>query len=792
MKNRTVKILTVVLALICFLTLGAYAAEEKTSGDFTYVVQSDNTVKLISFDGETKGADIVIPSEIEGKAVTVLGENFMDSAFNVNSVTIPESITLIEEYAFYWARIAEINVAEGNAYYSSDENGVLFNKDKTELIRYCTYNDRTEYAIPDTVTSLRKWSFLNAINLKNVIFPASLEVIGVHTFESCSFDNLIIPGSVKEIGESAFAECNVDSLYIENGVEEIGHNAFLYCENINTFFSGTRAQWEAINIAYSNYNIENVHYNASYPFDHAAAYTETAEGEFKCGERIVYSYTCTCGDSYKAWGYAPGHEGGNRTCTKKAVCSRCGEEYGGLEDHNYKAYTIKATLSKDGRTGIRCADCNAGETHGKISRPKKFTLSTTEYTYNGKEKKPSVTVKDADGKTISKSYYTVKYESGRKLPGEYTVTITFKGNYEGTKKLTFKILPKTTSKVTSTGYTKSVKLTWSKVTGADGYRIYYKSGDTWKTVAKSVKGTTYTVKNLKSGTKRTYAIRAYKKDGSTTLWSERKAFSVSTKPGKATLTAKSSSPGTATLTWKSVKGANTYRVYYKVNKGEYKLYKTYSKPTKVTLKGLRGGYTYTFRVKAGIKVTGGTVWGDVAAKSVKITYRTTPVLKAMKSGNFLIRTTAMNRVSTTTAVKDGNKLYVSTEDDYGDVYRMVYIASEKRWYYIYDQYKFYMIVEDSQLEKSARGSELLKELKEIEVPTKFGTEKGRDSDGNVTFHEIEYGDGYRATYIYRGTTLIEIDTDYDSGLGVRDQVKKFTTNVPDSLFSIPKDYTYVS
>ncbi len=68
-------------------------------------------------------------------------------------------------------------------------------------------------------------------------------------------------------------------------------------------------------------------------------------------------------------------------------------------------------------------------------------LSKSTFKYDGKVKKPKVTVIDLNGKTVNKKYYTVKYGKGRKKPGKYTVTVKFKGKYKkaGTITKTFKI-----------------------------------------------------------------------------------------------------------------------------------------------------------------------------------------------------------------------------------------------------------------------------------------------------------------------------------------------------------------
>ena len=72
---------------------------------------------------------------------------------------------------------------------------------------------------------------------------------------------------------------------------------------------------------------------------------------------------------------------------------------------------------------------------------KNIKLSKKSYKYDGKAKKPTVTVKDVYGKKVAKKYYIVKYQKGRKNPGKYKVKVTFKGKYKkaGTITKTFKI-----------------------------------------------------------------------------------------------------------------------------------------------------------------------------------------------------------------------------------------------------------------------------------------------------------------------------------------------------------------
>ncbi|MBQ9965745.1 MAG: fibronectin type III domain-containing protein, partial [Clostridia bacterium] len=130
----------------------------------------------------------------------------------------------------------------------------------------------------------------------------------------------------------------------------------------------------------------------------------------------------------------------------------------------------------------------------------------------------------SNGKTISKSYYTVKYASGRKNVGKYKVTITFKGNYSGTKTLYFKINPVKTSITKLTAAKKALTVSISKKTKqVTGYEIQYATNKKFskakKATIKSYKTTKTTLKKLSS--KKTYyvRVRTYKTLGKTKYYS---------------------------------------------------------------------------------------------------------------------------------------------------------------------------------------------------------------------------------------------------------------------------------
>ncbi len=290
--------------------------------------------------------------------------------------------------------------------------------------------------------------------------------------------------------------------------------------------------------------------------------------------------------------------------------------------HRYTSSITKATLSKNGKVVNKCSVCGYSKTT-TVYYPKTIKLSTTAYTYNGKVKTPSVTVKDSKGTTLKKNTdYTVAYESGRKLPGKYTVKITFKGKYTGTKSLYFTIAPKATSKITASQTTSTITLKWSKVTGADIYRVYKYNTKTKKYEKfKDVTGTSLKISKLKAGTAYKYKVRAYTKDGDTIWGAYSNMFETATKPATSKITKLTTTKGKASFTWSNVSGETGYEVYYSTRKSSgYKKLASYKvNVTKGSKSKLTSKKTYYFKVRSYKKTATGKVYSSWSTiKSIKI------------------------------------------------------------------------------------------------------------------------------------------------------------------------------
>ena len=195
-------------------------------------------------------------------SVTIIGYRSFLSCNKLKSVTIPDSVTRIEADAFSCSgltsvdipasatfigqeafsacsHLAKITVAENNPSYSSDENGVLFNKDKTVLIR-APGAISGAYTIPNSVTTIEEEAFHSNGRLTSVTIPSSVTHIGADAFSHCyNLTSLTIENGVTDIGEEAFRLCTgITSLTIPDSVVNIGANAFRQCEGITSLTIG--------------------------------------------------------------------------------------------------------------------------------------------------------------------------------------------------------------------------------------------------------------------------------------------------------------------------------------------------------------------------------------------------------------------------------------------------------------------------------------------------------------------------------------------------------------------------
>jgi len=431
---------------------------------------------------------------------------------SLKKAVIPDSVTEIEKYAFYESLLEEVSLSKnlkriGQEAFSVCNIIELDIPDSVEVIddaafSYCSELKRIK--LPEELEAIPSELFRLCNKLVDVNIPITVKSIGAYAFAFCdSIEKIIIPHGVKYINEHTFHICSsLKEIFIPDSIKSISECAFILCENLSVVnYSGSKEQWDEIYITPSyNECITNANINYNYICKHIE---KTLEGK-----------TSDCN---------------NVGLTEGKICSVCGkvtvaQKTIEKKSHTYKTTTTKATLKKNGKQVTKCTVCGDVKSSKTIYYPKSVKLSTSTYTYNGKTKAPTVVVKDSKGNTLKKDTdYTVKYASGRKNPGKYTVTVTFKGKYSGTKKLSFTIKPKAPSVTDIYSKTKGkAVIKWNNVAGESGYQLYYstsKNGTYKKVKSYEANKLAGSKTKLKSGKTYYFKVRAYKKTSSGTVYS---------------------------------------------------------------------------------------------------------------------------------------------------------------------------------------------------------------------------------------------------------------------------------
>lgn len=294
---------------------------------------------------------------------------------NLKSIVIPKNVAKIDERAFAYSSMEGITVDRNNKYFSADDRGVLFDKNKTKLIQYPCVNKNEAYSIPEGVTEICECAFAGCYNLKSIIMPDSVVTIESHAFDNCSnLKEISIPNSVTSIGPNAFECCYIlENVNISDSVTSIGYRAFSACHRLTNVtipasvktigglafidcnirhigFSGSEAEWNQIEIDADNKEIKDVEYlHFNYNPDTAVQIITSAP---TCTEGGRTAEVCSCGysiviDETKALG----HDMGDYVVVKEATCTEKGEERADCSRCDYfktKTTALKKHIDTDG------------------------------------------------------------------------------------------------------------------------------------------------------------------------------------------------------------------------------------------------------------------------------------------------------------------------------------------------------------------------------------------------------------------------------------------------------------
>ena len=169
------------------------------------------------------------------ESVTSIGEISFMYCWDLESITIPKGVTDIESSSFDFCALTAINVAADNTEFCS-EDGILFNKDKTVILRYPQQKTNTTYIVPDGVSRIGDNAFRDCGKLTSVTIHNAVIEIGDYAFSGCDGLSAIeIPNSVTKIGMLAFHACyGLTSFEIPSSITKIEMQTFDYCTNLTS------------------------------------------------------------------------------------------------------------------------------------------------------------------------------------------------------------------------------------------------------------------------------------------------------------------------------------------------------------------------------------------------------------------------------------------------------------------------------------------------------------------------------------------------------------------------------
>lgn len=311
-KHYTLKKIIFSITIIIAVSLSVYFSIRTVQKDtFEYASASEGTYQLSKFSntGYITELDIDYVTEVvydqedknpetnfelvkdETKKITEIREYALNCDSNVKVIYIGKDVEKIDGKSFYscWA-LERIEVDEENPYYC-DIDGVLYNKDKTELINYpCNHDnylrekygydsepyreDATEdyikdiqtYVVPSTVKTLGELCF-SYVNLRNIYLPEGLEtvetlaVFKLHEPKDqysniASLENIYSYRTEKEVTDTVFtSEENMGEVYLSlpEGLKEIHSDAFSYNQALtymyipdSVTFIGHHAFWDTV------------------------------------------------------------------------------------------------------------------------------------------------------------------------------------------------------------------------------------------------------------------------------------------------------------------------------------------------------------------------------------------------------------------------------------------------------------------------------------------------------------------------------------------------------------------
>ena len=551
----------------------------KMDYDYSYKILNDGTLRLYQYEGTD--TNIVVPDTIDGRKVTVLGNStfqYCTQASDIESVTLPDSLTTIEKNAFYnceklksvtipqnvssiglaafveglsESSLTEIKVDPENPYFS-EKDGVVFSKDGTKLIVFPSGRSG-DYQIPDGTVSVGDYAFYYCVNVSSITVPGSVRSLGEGAFGNCSsLTKAVLNEGLEEIGEYAFqSSSGIRDIIIPASVKSVGKNGLCLSSGCRIRVLSTDTVWAddafrdlALIAGKKDSTLQKYAEDRGYTFVELSA-DNRIPLQNEWFEQITPEY------EYNGKSHEPEIES-----SESAPELEQGSDYEVTYENNINAGT--ATVKITGKDIF----CGTVERSFKITPDENgmhvcyFAENNETYletTFKGKKVEPEVVI---DGLVRGKDY-TVTYVNNEK-PGEARAELTGIGNYKGSETLYFTIYGKLPAAdpiadQTYTGNEITPDIVIPGLKAGEDYYMYYEDNQYPGVATVTIYGTGYY-----KGTA-TIHFKIIKK-------TERFVSNVKLNRTSYTCTGKTIRPSvTVTVNGKKI-GASAYKLYYKNNK----------------------------------------------------------------------------------------------------------------------------------------------------------------------------------------------------------------------------------
>lgn len=551
----------------------------KMDYDYSYKILNDGTLRLYQYEGTD--TNIVVPDTIDGRKVTVLGNStfqYCTQASDIESVTLPDSLTTIEKNAFYnceklksvtipqnvssiglaafveglsESSLTEIKVDPENPYFS-EKDGVVFSKDGTKLIVFPSGRSG-DYQIPDGTVSVGDYAFYYCVNVSSITVPGSVRSLGEGAFGNCSsLTKAVLNEGLEEIGEYAFqSSSGIRDLIIPASVKSVGKNGLRLSSGCRIRVLSTDTVWaddafrdSALIAGKKDSTLQKYAEDRGYTFVELSA-DNRIPLQNEWFEQITPEY------EYNGKSHEPEIES-----SESAPELEQGSDYEVTYENNINAGT--ATVKITGKDIF----CGTAERSFKITPDENgmhvcyFAENNETYletTFKGKKVEPEVVI---DGLVQGKDY-TVTYVNNEK-PGEARAELTGIGNYKGSETLYFTIYGKLSvvdpiADQTYTGKELTPAIVIPGLKAGEDYYMYYEDNQYPGVATVTIYGTGY----YKGAA--TIHFKIIKK-------TEKFVSNVKLNRTSYTYTGKSIWPSvTVTVNGKKI-GSSAYKLYYKNNK----------------------------------------------------------------------------------------------------------------------------------------------------------------------------------------------------------------------------------